>query len=333
MGAALAVTIVLASACSGERASRTSRGAPEQPRSPRRGSCSSRMTGERHRGRAGPQPTAPTGRLRCHDLAGGNQTNPDWSPDGQRFVFAMNDGERDDLWVADADGSDARMLLDCRGSCRWLDDPDWSPDGKQIVYSRTIQRADGWGIGTLETVDVATGRYASCSVRGSGASRPARGTRPTAPGRLREGAQDRARPERRHRRGHPRRRTPRPSGSLRPRAHRPAAVRRHGRLEPGREAHRVLRARRAGRRSAGPVLDPPQGRRNRLGSPLVSDRRRATPRTRPGCRTAAVCCSAAGSKESGSPKLLTVGIDGSGLGSAFGDDVLFGTHPRAQPVP
>ena len=31
--------------------------------------------------------------------------------------------------------------------------------------------------------------------------------------------------------------------------------------------------------------------------------------------------------------LLTVGIDGSGLGSAFGDDVLFGTHPRVQPVP
>ena len=92
-----------------------------------------------------------------HDLAGGHQTNPDWSPDGKRFVFAMNDGKRDDLWVADADGSDAHLMLDCHGSCRWLDDPDWSPDGKQIVYSRTIRRADGWGIGTLETVDVATG--------------------------------------------------------------------------------------------------------------------------------------------------------------------------------
>ena len=46
-------------------------------------------------------------------LDGGDQTNPDWSPDGERFVFAMNDGKRDDLWVADADGSDAHMLLDC----------------------------------------------------------------------------------------------------------------------------------------------------------------------------------------------------------------------------
>jgi Tol biopolymer transport system component len=93
-----------------------------------------------------------------HDLAGGDQTNPDWSPDGSRVVFAMSDGEREDLWVADADGSNARVLIDCAFLCRWLDDPDWSPDGAQIVYSRTILRPNGWGIGTLETVDVATGK-------------------------------------------------------------------------------------------------------------------------------------------------------------------------------
>ena len=62
------------------------------------------------------------------------------------------------------------------------------------------------------------------------------------------------------------------------------------------------------------------GAANRLGSPICPQTG-ATPRIRPGCRTAVVCCSAAGSKELGSPKLLTVGIDGSGLGSAFGDDV------------
>jgi Tol biopolymer transport system component len=93
-----------------------------------------------------------------HDLAGGHQTNPDWSPDGQHIVFAMSDGERDDLWVADADGSDAHRLLDCRARCRWLDDPAWSPDGKRIAYSRTVERADGWGIGTLETVSVVSGK-------------------------------------------------------------------------------------------------------------------------------------------------------------------------------
>ena len=126
-------------------------------RRPRRGSCSSRMPANASRSPSS-APTAPTSPLRCTTSPGGTRSNPDWSPDGRRIVFAMNDGRRDDLWVADADGTDARMLLDCRGRCRWLDDPDWSPDGRRIVYSRTIERADGWGIGTLETVDVATGR-------------------------------------------------------------------------------------------------------------------------------------------------------------------------------
>ena len=52
---------------------------------------------------------------------------------------------------------DARELLPCRGACAWLDDPDWSPDGSSIVYSRTESRGTaGWG--SLETVDVQTGR-------------------------------------------------------------------------------------------------------------------------------------------------------------------------------
>ena len=91
-----------------------------------------------------------------HDLGTSHQTNPDWSPDGTRFVFAMGDVEREGLWVADADGANARVLLDCDDDCRWLDDPDWSPDGTRVAYSCTEER-DGLGWGTLETVDVMTG--------------------------------------------------------------------------------------------------------------------------------------------------------------------------------
>lgn len=89
-------------------------------------------------------------------LPGGDQTNPDWSPDGTRIVVAVNDGSRDDLWIADADGTGARKLLDCARRCRWLDDPDWSPDGSSIVFSRTVA-ANGAGLGSLEVVDVESG--------------------------------------------------------------------------------------------------------------------------------------------------------------------------------
>lgn len=90
------------------------------------------------------------------DLPGGDQTNPEWSPDGSHLLLAVNDGVRDDLWIAHADGTGARKLLDCAGACRWLDDPSWSPDGSSVVYSRTVARGEA-GRGSLEEVDVTTG--------------------------------------------------------------------------------------------------------------------------------------------------------------------------------
>jgi Tol biopolymer transport system component len=91
------------------------------------------------------------------DFGEGNQTNPDWSPDGTHIVFAMVDGTTEDLFVARAGDADALTLLDCVSPCLYLDDPAWSPDGERIVFSRTVDR-DGTAVSTLETVEVATGR-------------------------------------------------------------------------------------------------------------------------------------------------------------------------------
>lgn len=91
------------------------------------------------------------------DLPDGDQTNPDWSPDGERLVFAFSDGLRDDLWVADADGSGAERLLDCAGACVALDDPSWSPDGRAVVYTR-LQETSGSALGTLEILHLADRR-------------------------------------------------------------------------------------------------------------------------------------------------------------------------------
>ncbi len=83
------------------------------------------------------------------------QTNPDWSPDGERVTLIIRHGSTDDLWVVNADGTRAHRLVDCNAHCNYLDDPAWSPDGSQVVYARTEH---GGARNTLESVDVRTGR-------------------------------------------------------------------------------------------------------------------------------------------------------------------------------
>ena len=63
--------------------------------------------------RLGRRSTVPVSQRRCRTSATVHQTNPDWSPDGTRVVFAMTDGTTDDLFVADVGATEATKLLDC----------------------------------------------------------------------------------------------------------------------------------------------------------------------------------------------------------------------------
>ncbi len=66
-----------------------------------------------------------------------DDNNPVWSPDGSQLAFGRKESQTAmgrQIWVMDADGSNARALTD---------DPDihhgnmtWSPDGQSIVYQR-----------------------------------------------------------------------------------------------------------------------------------------------------------------------------------------------------
>lgn len=66
-----------------------------------------------------------------------------WSPDGQRIAYArQRDGRRAhllDLWVADADGGNARQLTHEQATALA---PSWSPDGKRIVFTGSLEAGD-----------------------------------------------------------------------------------------------------------------------------------------------------------------------------------------------
>ena len=71
-------------------------------------------------------------------------SQPRFSPDGERIVFVSDRDGSENLWVANADGSEPRKLSSDKGTIEFAS-PSWSPDGTHVVASRTK-----WGLRTFE---------------------------------------------------------------------------------------------------------------------------------------------------------------------------------------
>ena len=70
----------------------------------------------------------------------GWQLHPDWSPDGEELAFEVDantpeiPGEKRDIWISNADGSNVRQVFDCERPCDTASFPAWSKDGQSIMF-------------------------------------------------------------------------------------------------------------------------------------------------------------------------------------------------------
>ena len=80
-------------------------------------------------------------------VSSGWDHQPSFSPDGGRIVFtSRRAGDIDEIWIASADGSNARQLTHGPGVRQGM--PSWSPDGQSIAFesSTTDGHSDIWVI-------------------------------------------------------------------------------------------------------------------------------------------------------------------------------------------
>jgi Tol biopolymer transport system component len=78
-------------------------------------------------------------------------TDPDWSPDGSKIVYASRDGPRRELYTIAPDGSDKRLLRQdglSNGTDQW---PTYSPDGTKVAFTAS-SNAGGRGM-NISVVD------------------------------------------------------------------------------------------------------------------------------------------------------------------------------------
>jgi len=71
-------------------------------------------------------------------------SQPVFSPDGERIAFISDRDGAENVWVMAVDGSGARRLSDNAAMAQFAS-PEWAPDGSHVVASRTT-----WALGTYE---------------------------------------------------------------------------------------------------------------------------------------------------------------------------------------
>lgn len=82
-------------------------------------------------------------------LRGGHalEVQPRYSPDGKQILFTSDAGGGDNIWVMNADGSEARQIT--KENFRLLNNASWSPDGEYIVARKHFTSSRSLGAGEI----------------------------------------------------------------------------------------------------------------------------------------------------------------------------------------
>ncbi|MGQ0641538.1 MAG: TolB family protein [Gemmatimonadaceae bacterium] len=69
---------------------------------------------------------------------GSDNMSPTFSPDGRQIAFTTNRTGRPEVYISDADGTNAELLTSFGGDQSYNSNPDWSPDGRAIAYQSQV---------------------------------------------------------------------------------------------------------------------------------------------------------------------------------------------------
>lgn len=91
------------------------------------------------------------------------ETQPRFSPDGSQIAFTSDRDGLENLWVMDADGSNARQIT--RERERQVSNPAWTPDGQYLVGRKHFRNTRSLGAGEMWLYHVAGGGGSQVSER------------------------------------------------------------------------------------------------------------------------------------------------------------------------
>ncbi len=84
------------------------------------------------------------------------EVQPRFSPDGKKILFTSDAGDADNVWVMNADGSDARQIT--KEDFRLLNNAVWMPDGQYFVARKHFTSTRSLGAGEMWMYHISGGK-------------------------------------------------------------------------------------------------------------------------------------------------------------------------------